>query len=186
MYVEASISLFPWSVVSGSVPEKGTNKVKYMQKYELLYIVPAKYTEEELKGFSEKVGAIVSQTGVHILETTVLGKRKLAYPIRHLKYGHYVLVDLEAEEDVIGNLNRTLRLTTELLRHLIIVKDPSLTKIPDFADSGEIVKAEREDSDRRDRRRAPRKPASAPAQKKDVNMADLDKKLDEILTEEVL
>lgn len=157
-----------------------------MQKYELLYIVPAKYTEEELKGFSEKVGSIVSQTGAKILETTVLGKRKLAYPIKHLKYGHYVLVDLEAEKDVIENLNRALRLTTELLRHLVIVKDPSLTDIPDFADSGEIVKAEREDSERRERRRPIRKPAPIPAKKKDVNMDDLDKKLDEILTEEVL
>ncbi len=66
------------------------------------------------------------------------------------------------------------------------MKDPSLTKIPDFADSGEIVKAEREDSDRRERRRPVRKPVPAPAKKKDVNMDDLDKKLDEILTEEVL
>lgn len=157
-----------------------------MQKYELLYIVPAKYTEEELKEFSEKVGTIVSQTGVNILETTVLGKRKLAYPIKHLKYGHYVLVDLEAEEDVIENLNRALRLATELLRYIVIVKDPSLTKIPDFAESGEIVKAERDEKDSRERRRPARKPAPAPVKKKDVNMDDLDKKLDEILTEEVL
>ena len=157
-----------------------------MQKYELLYIVPAKYTEEELKGLSEKVGTIVSQSGVNILETTILGKRKLAYPINHLKYGHYVLIDLEAEEDVIEKLNRTLRLTTELLRHIIIVKDPTLTKIPDFAESGEIVKAEREDSERRERRRPARKPVQVPVKKQDVNMDDLDKKLDEILTEEVL
>jgi len=157
-----------------------------MQKYELLTIVPAKYTEEELKKLSDKVGEIVTKTGGTVTETIVLGKRKLAYPIQHARYGYYVMVNFDAEKDVIANINRTLSLTTELLRHLVIVKDPRITKLPEFADSGDIVRQDREErGGGRDRRRAPRKPmGQAPVGKKDVNMAELDKKLDEILTEE--
>ena len=158
-----------------------------MQKYELLYIVPAKYTEDELKKLTGKVGEIVAKTGGAVTETIVLGKRKLAYPIQHVRYGYYVLVHLDAEKDVVEKLNRTLRLTTELRRHLIIVKDPHLTKIPEFADSGDIIRAERDARGSRDRKRVPaRRPMAAPVAQKDVNMEDLDKKLDEILTEEVL
>ena len=55
-----------------------------MQKYELLYIVPAKYTEDELKKLTGKVGEIVAKTGGAVTETIVLGKRKLADPIQHV------------------------------------------------------------------------------------------------------
>jgi small subunit ribosomal protein S6 len=158
-----------------------------MEKYELLYILPAKYTDAEIKGLAEKIGGIVTGAGGKIAETHDLGRRRLSYPIQHVRQGHYVLVHFEAETPVVGKLNETFRLSTDILRHLIIRRDPHITKIPTLVDHEEIRTERDEEGPRQMQRRAPppqmvrKAPEAAP-----VTMEDLDKKLDEILTEEVL
>jgi small subunit ribosomal protein S6 len=157
-----------------------------MQKYELLYIIPAKFTEDELKGMSDKVGKIVTANGGADLKTTVLGRRKLAYPVSHVRNGYYVMTDFNAEEAAVSKIDQSLRLSTEVLRHLIVAKDPLLTKIPEFAADGEII-AKREGEDDRSRpKMAPRERRPAPVREKDkLTSAQLDEKIDEMLTEEV-
>lgn len=155
-----------------------------MQKYELLYIVPAKHTEDELKGLTEKIGTIISTTGCAITETHVLGRRKLAYPIKHERNGYYIMVTFDAEKPVIEKMDKALRLSPDLLRHLIIKKDPRLTEMPEFAESGEIVRKDRGEEAPRGRAVKPKRPP-VKEKKEKVVMEDLDKKLDEILTEEM-
>jgi small subunit ribosomal protein S6 len=177
-----------------------------MEKYELLYVLPAKFTEEELSGLAEKVKGIVESHGGTNAEETYMGKRKLAYPIQHHRYGHYYLIIFEAEKAAIAKLNGTLRLTTDLLRHLIVVRDPYIQGVPKLAEEMVIVRRdERKDRDRGPRRRGPA-PSQAPLQSASqpeaaegeategeakkaadkVSMDDLDKKLDKILTDDVL
>ncbi len=158
-----------------------------MQKYELLYIIPAKFTEDEIKGMSDKVGKIVSANGGEGLQATVLGRRKLAYPIDHVRNGYYVMTDFSAEEVAISKIDQALRLSTDVLRHLIIKKDPQLTKIPEFAPDGDILKKEgEEERGRGPKAAAPRERRPAPAREKDkLTATQLDEKIDEMLTEEV-
>ena len=81
-----------------------------------------------------------------------------------------------------AKLNEMFRLSTDILRHLITTKSPYLTKIPSFAEVTEI----RTDEDRdRPRQAAPVQQAPAVAAAP-VTMEELDKKLDQILTDEVL
>jgi len=155
-----------------------------MEKYELLYILPAKYTESEAKVLTDKIGGIVTAAGGTIGATHDLGKRKLAYPIKSLRNGHFILVYFEAETSVIAKLNETFRLSTDLLRHLVVKRDPLLTKIPSLA---EVEEGRQE----RTEERRPQPPASRPlppppVKEAPITMEELDKKLDEILTEEVL
>lgn len=155
------------------------------EKYELLYILPAKYTDSEVATFMEKIGGIITGTGAKISENLNLGKRRLAYPIQHVRQGQYVLVYFEAETPAVAKLNETFRLSTDILRHLIIIRDPHITKVPQLVDYEEI-KTERDEEAPR-QMMAPR--PQAPVRKPDatpITMEDLDKKLDEILTEEVL
>jgi small subunit ribosomal protein S6 len=157
-----------------------------MQKYELLYIIPAKFTEDEVKGLSDKVGKIVSANGGAELKTMVLGRRKLAYPIDHVRNGYYVMTDFSAEEVATSKIEQALRLSTDVLRHLIIKKDPMLTKIPEFAPDGDILKKEGEEDRRGPKAAAPRERRPAPVREKDkLTAVQLDEKIDEMLTEEV-
>jgi small subunit ribosomal protein S6 len=152
------------------------------KKYELLYVLPAKYTEAEISQLSEKIKETVTSIGGAVSEVHHLGKRKLAYPINHVRHGNYVLAFFEADAAVLAKLNETLRLSADLLRHLIVERDPYLTQIPSLAETAEMRS---EDDAPRERR--PEPPRGRPtAAQKPISMEDLDKKLDEILTEEVL
>lgn len=155
-----------------------------MERYELLYIIPAKYTEAEIAQLMERVKGIVVSAGANVSEMHDLGKRKLAYPIQHVRHGNYVLVYFEADAATVAKLNETLRLSTEVLRHMIVTRDPYLTNIPSL-----VEVEQRSDSDEPRPRTMAAAPVmqQAPVAKQDpLTMEELDKKLDEILTEEVL
>jgi ribosomal protein S6 len=118
-----------------------------MRNYELLYILPASETSEEIvKNFQdvqkhiEKFGGIaletllehpfLTKTGMsrdeepEELKVLPLVKRKLAYPIKHEKFGYYCLVNFQAEEKKIEEIDEYLRLHSKSLRHLIVQADP--------------------------------------------------------------
>lgn len=155
-----------------------------MEKYELLYIIAAKYTDSEIEALMEKIKGLVTSAGGSVTEMHNLGRRKLAYPINHVRNGNYVLVYFSAETSVLAKLNETLRLSADVLRHIVVTKSPYLTKIPSFA---EITEIRREDDEApRPRQMAPIQAPVAAKAAAPVSMEDLDKKLDQILTEEVL
>jgi len=164
-----------------------------MEKYELLYILPAKYTEAEAKVLTDKIGGIVTAAGGSVTETHDLGKRKLAYPIKHARNGQYILTFFEAETPVIAKLNDTFRLSTDILRHLILQRDLLITKVPNLSEDAEAAQIARQHhrGGEHDSKpapivvQAPVRPA-APVKEVPITMAEIDKKLDEILTEEVL
>lgn len=155
----------------------------YMERYELLYIIPAKYTEAEITQLMERVKGIVVSAGANVSEMHDLGKRKLAYPIQHVRHGNYVLTYFEAETAVVAKLNEILRLSAEILRHMIVARDPYLTNIPSLV---EIEQRAEGDEAPRPRPMAPPVQQAPVAVKDPLTMEELDKKLDEILTEEVL
>jgi small subunit ribosomal protein S6 len=155
-----------------------------MNQYELLFIIPAKHTEEEIGGLIEKVNGIVKTAGAEIKETHQLGRRRLAYPINDVRNGVYVLSYFEAAPDLIDKINQTLRLSTELLRHLIVERDPRLTKIPSLIETDDRRRPGRPREGQQRQEQTQQRPMTKKAE--DINMKELDKKLDEILTEEVL
>ncbi len=166
-----------------------------MQKYELLYIVPTQFADTEIDGLREKMAKAIEQTGAKVTRNESLGKIKLAYPIKHQRHGTYVLVHLEAEPSVIAGLDRMLRLSDEVLRHIIVDLAPGAEKKA-FQITSYVAPLSEE---ARDTRRptdaaAPRK-AVAPvaaevaapvkAEEASMSMEELDKKLDEILDKDV-
>ena len=159
------------------------------QSYELLYIIPSKYTEDEVKSVMDKIKGILQDNGAAVSEMHNLGKRRLAYPIKHVRFGNYVLVWFQGDKAAVAKMGEILRLSAEVLRHIIVLRNPLLKKIPDFTEE------EQRDSRRSsDDGEAPARPTSskrhtsqAPMSRKEdkVNIEELDKKLDKILNEEV-
>ena len=96
-------------------------------RYELLFIVPNQYTEDEAKAIITKVEGYVTENGSKIVYREYWGKKKLAYVIKQNHYGYYNLCEFDAERNEIAKLDRTLRLSTEVLRHQIIAV-PALTE----------------------------------------------------------
>lgn len=93
-------------------------------RYELLYIIPATLTDEEVGAIETKVASLIAKVGAELESTKRLGKFRLTYPIKKQRHGHYVLVMVKAEPTTVAKLDEQLRLIpAEIVRHLIILAD---------------------------------------------------------------
>src|SRR5678809_192980 len=97
-----------------------------MSRYELLYIIPATYAETELQPVIDAITKQLTELGCTISRNEMVGKIKLTYPVNHVRYGYYILVDLDLEAAKIKAVNDMLRLHSEVLRHsLIHISEPT-------------------------------------------------------------
>jgi small subunit ribosomal protein S6 len=89
-------------------------------RYELLYIIPTTFTDEEVGTIEQKIGGLFTKVGATVESTRHLGKFRLAYTIKEQRHGHYVLVMFTAEHGSVAKFDELMRITPEVLRHLII------------------------------------------------------------------
>ncbi|MCD6528159.1 30S ribosomal protein S6 [bacterium] len=87
--------------------------------YELLYIIPGNFSEEELKPVIENIKKIINELGGKIIQEKNLGKRKLAYPIKHIFQGYYIVNVFNSEPENIKKIDQKIKPLPEVLRHLI-------------------------------------------------------------------
>jgi small subunit ribosomal protein S6 len=98
--------------------------LKGMNEYELMYIVPTSFTEEDLGKIEKNVADVLSKHQATVTKTSRLGKIRFAYPIRRERFGHYVLVRFQAEAASVAPIDEGLRMNQkEVLRHLIVKAD---------------------------------------------------------------
>jgi small subunit ribosomal protein S6 len=93
-----------------------------MNRYEIMYIIAAALDSERKEAIIDTVKGII-ENGGEVLKTNVMGLRKLAYPIQKKNEGYYVLVDFTAPADLPKELDRRLKISDDVVRHMIINKD---------------------------------------------------------------
>lgn len=96
--------------------------------YELLYIIPATVSDDELGTVEAGVKALLEKHGAQINESQRLGKFRFAYPIKKTRYGHYVLVYFDAEGEATQKIDAALRISDNVLRYLIIRREETGAK----------------------------------------------------------
>jgi small subunit ribosomal protein S6 len=152
-------------------------KSSKIPEYELLYLIPNKFSENEVPAITEKVNKIITDHEGTVSQTEDWGKKRLAYAIKGQIYGYYQLSRISVGNGKINDIDRLLRLAPEILRHIVIKTDGKKESKPRTVKAAEkeVVKKE--------------KPKPAPkveemVDKKDaskVDLKDLDEKLDKIL-----
>ena len=93
-----------------------------MRDYEVLYIVRPDLEEDKVQDIVKRVNSLISRTGGSSEQTSLWGKRKLAYEVKHQKEGSYVLQDFQIDPGRVPELESALKITEEVLRHLIVRK----------------------------------------------------------------
>ena len=93
-----------------------------MREYEVLYIVRADLEDEKVQDAVKRVNTLIERSSGTIERTNVWGKRKLAYDVKHQKEGSYILQDFLLDPDRVPELEAGLKITEEVLRHLIVRK----------------------------------------------------------------
>lgn len=93
-----------------------------MNRYEIMYIIAAALDDERREAVIDTVKGIIEDGG-EVIKTEAIGLRKLAYPIQKKNEGYYVLVTFKAPPDLPKELDRRLKISDDVVRHLIINKD---------------------------------------------------------------
>ena len=130
------------------------------RQYELVYVMNPNAGEEAVNGLHEQVEEIITTRGGQIDKTDNWGRRRLAYEIDRHKEGTYVLELFTGPGEIVGELDRRLKVADNILRYLIVRVDEDLRK-------AERARSRRQS--RRQRRREARgltaepAPAAAPA-----------------------
>ena len=134
-----------------------------MRDYEVLYIVRADLDDDKVQDVIKRVNTLIERAGGAAERTNLWGKRKLAYEVKHQKEGSYVLQDFKIEPDRVPELEAGLKITEEVLRHLIVRKPekPSVAAVapppaevalePVAVETPSAVAAEASDGDREER-----------------------------------
>ncbi len=93
-----------------------------MKAYELLFFVAPTIDEESRLAAMKRVETTITEDNGVIDNVTDWGKRKLAYEINGQVEGDYTLVDFHANPARIAELNRVLRITDAIERHMIVAR----------------------------------------------------------------
>lgn len=91
-----------------------------MNKYETLFILNPSLDEEGINTNVEKFKDVIQNGGGEIENVDLWGKRKLAYEIKKLNEGFYVLINFKADAQLPKELDRVFRISDNIVRHLIV------------------------------------------------------------------
>lgn len=94
-----------------------------MKAYELLYFIAPSLDEESRTAVAARIESAISAQEGTVDEVEEWGKRKLAYEIDGLAEGDYSLVNFHAEPTAIAELDRVLRITDAVKRHMIVCRE---------------------------------------------------------------
>ena len=93
-----------------------------MINYEVMFIIDPALEDEAKEATIEAVKGIIAAEG-EVGNTDVWGMRKLAYPIQKKAEGYYVVIEFKAEPTLPKELDRRLKISDNVMRHIIINKD---------------------------------------------------------------
>lgn len=128
-----------------------------MRHYEIVFMVHPDQSEQ-VAGMIERYTGSITEAGgkVHRLEDW--GRRQMAYPINKLHKAHYVLMNVEADQAVIDELETAFRFNDAVLRNMIMRTKSAITE------ASIMLKAKEERAERAPRREEQREEKSEAAE----------------------
>ena len=103
-----------------------------MPKYELMYILSSAVSDNDVPPVVAEVEKFISDEGGKILTSEMLGKKKLAYPIKKTRNGFYILNTFNLEGRKLQGLDNKLRSIEPIIRYLVAnVEEMEKRKVKD-------------------------------------------------------
>ena len=91
-----------------------------MKAYELLFFVAPTISDETRLAVMKRIEGTIAEGEGKIDNVEDWGKRKLAYEINGLTEGDYTLIDFHADPAEVAELDRVLRISDVVVRHMIV------------------------------------------------------------------
>ena len=115
-----------------------------MRHYEIVFLVHPDQSEQ-VPNMIDRYTQIIEKDGGKVHRIEDWGRRQLAYPINKAHKAHYVLMNVEADSSEVEELTSSFRFNDAVIRNLVIRRDETVTE------ESIIMKAEKENRERRSR-----------------------------------
>ncbi len=90
-----------------------------MTKYESVIIINPSVETEKIKALVQRFTDLINNAG-KVEKVDEVGKKKLAYEVKKNKEGYYVIINFEAQPELITELERNYRIADEVLKFIVI------------------------------------------------------------------
>ena len=91
--------------------------------YELVVILNPEIGDDAVPNSIQKVEQGITARGGEIIDSNHWGRRRLAYPIKRHMEGNYVVSQVKLDPTTVPEIESTLRISDDVIRHLIIRAD---------------------------------------------------------------
>lgn len=139
-----------------------------MRHYEVVFMVHPDQSEQ-VPGMIERYSRMIEKHEGKIHRLEDWGRRQLAYPINKLLKAHYVLMNLEINQECLEELESAFKFNDAVIRSAVMREDKAITEASPLVKSKDEERSERPE-------RAERAPAAeeAPAEAKEEEAAESD------------
>ena len=97
-----------------------------MRHYEIVLLVHPDQSDQ-VPGMIERYGATIEKANGVVHRSEDLGRRQLAFPISKIHKAHYILFNVEVEQDVLDELESAFRFNDAVIRTMVIRRKGVIT-----------------------------------------------------------
>lgn len=97
-----------------------------MRHYEIVFLVHPDQSEQ-VPQMIERYKKLIAEHNGKIYRLEDCGRKHLAYPIQKIHKAHYVLMNIEADNKLMDELNHAFKFNDAVLRNLVTVKKEAQT-----------------------------------------------------------
>ena len=144
-----------------------------MRHYEIVFLVHPDQSEQ-VPAMVERYQGMVTGSGGAVHRTEDWGRRQLAHPINKIHKAHYVLLNVECNDDVIEEIRGAFRFNDAVLRHLVLNRKKAITEASPMA----VAVAEEKAKEKEAQQRRDAKAAAEAAMRNEADEAQSDEKTD--------
>jgi small subunit ribosomal protein S6 len=100
---------------------KATEQLQY--DYELVFIIHPEFADDALDPLINNITQYITGKEGTVIEVARWGRKKLAYPIKHLLEGNYILIKFKLDPSANRELENNLKISEKIIRYLLIKID---------------------------------------------------------------
>jgi small subunit ribosomal protein S6 len=99
---------------------------RVQRDYDLGVVINPDVGDDQARAIVERITQTIATNGGQLVRVNAVGRRRLAYPIEHHRDGLYFFFDMSLPPEASTEVERTLRVNEDIIRHLMLVRDPRL------------------------------------------------------------
>lgn len=158
-----------------------------MPQYELMYLLGSHVADDQVPAIAAQIKKFVEDFGGSNIVETQLGKKKLAYPIKKTRNGHYVVVNFVMDAKNINQLDARVRSQdANIIRYLIVNLDEHNERLDkDKVAQAKLTRRPQAEEGASKEKEAPQEKKEKAAPIMEIDSEALDKKIEEALSEDI-